>query len=154
MDFAGFYAAHKDSCLRAVVATGVDRAAAEEAVAEAFARAWSHWPTVGRLDAPRAWVVRVALNTHVSRWRKSRREVELGLAADVAVATNHEERDDLILAVQALPQRQRQVVALRVFLDLDTAQTADLLGIATGTVTAHFHRAMTTLRANYKETCP
>lgn len=46
-----------------------------------------------------------------------------------------------------LPQRQRQVVALRIFLDLDTAATADVLGIAEGTVTAHLHRAMTALRA-------
>lgn len=153
MDFTEFYAAHKDRCLRAVVASGVDRAAAEEAVAEAFARAWSRWPSVGRLDAPAAWVTRVALRTHISRWRKSRREVDLELAGELAMTTRPDERDDLILAVRALPERQRQVVALRVFLDLDTAQTAEVLGVATGTVTAHFHRAMTTLRANHKETC-
>jgi len=48
--------------------------------------------------------------------------------------------------VLRLPERQRQVVALRLFLDLDTAQTADVLGIAAGTVTAHLARAIAALR--------
>ena len=48
--------------------------------------------------------------------------------------------------VLQLPDRQRQVVALRMFLDLDTAQTAAVLGIAAGTVTTHLARAIATLR--------
>ena len=148
--FAEFYAVRKDPCLRALVAAGTDRAAAEEAVAEAFARAWAAWPTVSRHPAPSAWVVRTALNHHVSRWRRTRREVALtaDVAGDVPGATaRHPERDDLLRAVDRLPLRQRQVVALRIFLDLDTRQTADVLDLSPGTVTAHLHRAMTTLRA-------
>ena len=146
--FAEFYAARKDPCLRALVASGTDRAAAEEALAEAFARAWAAWPKVSRHPSPSAWVVRTALNHHVSRWRRTRREVALG--GDVPVGVHdpvHPERDDLRRAVAALPLRQRQVVALRFFLDLDTKQTADALDMSPGTVTAHLHRAMTTLRA-------
>jgi DNA-directed RNA polymerase specialized sigma24 family protein len=45
-----------------------------------------------------------------------------------------------------LPARQRQVVALRLFLDLDTGRTAEVLGIAPGTVTAHLARAIAALR--------
>ena len=51
-------------------------------------------------------------------------------------------------ALARLPARQRQVVALRLFLDLNTRQTADVLGIAPGTVTAHLARAIDTLRAD------
>ena len=147
--FTDFYESTKDGCLRAVVATGADRAAAEDAVSEAYARAWAGWPKVSRHPAPAAWVVRVALNHHVSRWRRSRRETALldthaqSISHDPAPA----EWDDLLQAVRSLPGRQREVVALRVFLDLDTAHTADVLGIAPGTVTAHLHRAMTALRA-------
>jgi RNA polymerase sigma-70 factor (ECF subfamily) len=145
--FAKFYASRKDACLRAVVASGTDRGAAEEAVAEAFARAWAAWPKVSRHPSPSAWVVRVALNHHVSRWRRTRREV--ALIADVGThpVTDSPERDDLLRAVAALPDRQRQVVALRIFLDLDTRQTAETLGLSPGTVTAHLHRALTALRA-------
>jgi len=45
-----------------------------------------------------------------------------------------------------LPARQRQVVALRLFLDLDTGRTAEVLGIAPGTVQAHLGRAIAALR--------
>jgi RNA polymerase sigma factor (sigma-70 family) len=148
--FAEFYAARKDACLRALVAGGTDRAAAEEAVAEAFSRAWASWPKVSRHPSPSAWVIRTAMNHHVSRWRRTRREVALTpeVVADVAgSAVDPGGRDDLIRAVAALPERQRQVVALRVFLDLDTQQTAAALELAPGTVTAHLHRALSSLRA-------
>jgi RNA polymerase sigma factor (sigma-70 family) len=148
--FAEFYAARRDPCLRALVASGTDRASAEEAVAEAFARAWASWPKVSRHPAPSAWVVRTALNHHVSRWRRTRREVALTVDAAAGAAerdADHVERADLLQAVAALPERQRQVVALRVFLDLDTKQTAEALDLSPGTVTAHLHRAMTALRA-------
>lgn len=51
-------------------------------------------------------------------------------------------------ALLRLPARQRQVVALRLFLDLDTAGTAQVLGIAPGTVQAHLGRAMAALRGD------
>jgi RNA polymerase sigma factor (sigma-70 family) len=157
--FTDFYESSKDACLRAVVASGTDRATAEDAVAEAYARAWAAWPKVSRHPAPAAWVVRVALNHHVSRWRRRRREVALLETHEWTLRLDHAEGDqydDLIRAVAALPERQRQVVALRFFLDLDTAQTSHALGVAPGTVTAHLHRAMTTLRSvapTVMETC-
>ena len=49
-------------------------------------------------------------------------------------------------ALMRLPARQRQVVALRLVLDLDTGRTAEVLGIAPGTVMAHLGRAMAALR--------
>ena len=51
-------------------------------------------------------------------------------------------------ALMRLPDRQRQVVALRLFLDLDTGRTAAALGIAPGTVQAHLGRAIAALRAD------
>jgi DNA-directed RNA polymerase specialized sigma24 family protein len=49
-------------------------------------------------------------------------------------------------ALRRLPARQREVISLRVFLDLDIETTARQLGIAPGTVRAHLSRAMTALR--------
>ncbi|MCT9931672.1 hypothetical protein N5079_15770 [Planotetraspora sp. A-T 1434] len=54
----------------------------------------------------------------------------------------------LLAALRRLPPRQREVVALRVFLDLDTETAARTLGIAPGTVTAHLSRAVATLRGD------
>jgi RNA polymerase sigma-70 factor (sigma-E family) len=151
MEFAAFYRDAKDDCLRAVVATTGDRHLAEDLVAEAFARAWASWRKVARHPAPQAWVVRTALNTNVSWWRRRRREVAWdgqdrpggdGTASDTLVPDTA-----VMAALRQLPLRQRQVVALRVFLDLDTATTAVSLGIATGTVTSHLARATGALRA-------
>ena len=52
-------------------------------------------------------------------------------------------------ALLGLPERQRQVIALRVFLDLDTAATGRALGIAPGTVSAHLARAIAALREQF-----
>lgn len=52
----------------------------------------------------------------------------------------------IMAALMRLPARQRQVVALRLILDLDTGRTAEVLGIAPGTVMAHLGRAMAALR--------
>jgi RNA polymerase sigma-70 factor (ECF subfamily) len=131
-----------------VVAGGADRRVAEDLVAEAFARAWSCWSKLREHPAPTAWVVRTALNAGVSRWRKHRRERPLSDdEVVVAAATRPNELDDALLgALRRLPLRQREVVVLRVFLDLDTAVTAEALGLAPGTVTAHLSRAISTLR--------
>jgi RNA polymerase sigma-70 factor (ECF subfamily) len=47
-----------------------------------------------------------------------------------------------------LPARQRQVVALRLLLDLDTARTAEMLGISPNTVRAHMAQALAALRTS------
>jgi RNA polymerase sigma factor (sigma-70 family) len=157
MDFAEFYACAAPGCFRAVLASTGDAQAAEDMVAEAFARAWASWRTVGSHPAPEAWVVRTALNARVSWWRRHHREVALGPAEVMIAAADRGEagRDtlgqvggELRAALLRLPLRQRQVVALRVFLDLDTARTAQVLGIAPGTVTAHLARAVAALREN------
>lgn len=69
-----------------------------------------------------------------------------------AAAPAHPDGLDAVLAaaVRRLPARQREVIALRVFLDLDTETTANVLGIATGTVTAHLSRAVTALRRDLR----
>src|SRR5690349_18121423 len=76
-DFAEFYAGSRDDCLRTVVAAVGDVDKAQDLVAEAFARAWASWRTVSCHPAPRAWVVRTALNLSVSSWRRHRRELPL-----------------------------------------------------------------------------
>jgi DNA-directed RNA polymerase specialized sigma24 family protein len=153
-DFTEFYRETKDECLLTVLISVGDRDAAQDLVAEAFARAWASWHTVSRHPAPVAWVVRTALNASISRWRRRHREVpvaDLALVADrpVAGGAGGSNVDPPIMAaLLRLPARQRQVVALRLFLDLDTARTAQVLGIAPGTVQAHLGRALATLRGD------
>jgi DNA-directed RNA polymerase specialized sigma24 family protein len=74
-EFVSFYESAKDDCYRTILAVTGDVGTAEDAIAEAFARAWASWRRVSRHPAPRAWVVRTALNANVSAWRRRRREV-------------------------------------------------------------------------------
>ena len=78
LDFAEFYEASWGPCLKAVLASQANPEIAEDQLAEAFARAWASWWALRRHPAPRAWVVRTALNVGVSWWRRQRREVALG----------------------------------------------------------------------------
>jgi RNA polymerase sigma-70 factor (ECF subfamily) len=107
-DFASFYEAARDDCLRTVYASVGDLDTAQDMVAEAFVRAWASWRKVSRHPAPRAWVVRTALNAGVSSWRKRRRDQPLlgedRVAADadgLAVPMGRE----LLAALQRLPER-------------------------------------------------
>jgi RNA polymerase sigma-70 factor (sigma-E family) len=145
--FVAFYEASRDPCLRAVCALVGDRRLAEDLVAEGFARAWASWPKVRQHPAPRAWVLRTALNLRVSWWRRRRRELPLLGADCVSPPASAEGIDPGILAaLNRLSARQRQVIVLRVLLDLDTHSTAQVLGIAPGTVTAHLSRAADALQ--------
>lgn len=152
-EFAEFYGATKDDCLRIVLVTVGDRQLAEDLVAEAFARAWLSWRRVRTHPAPRAWVLRTALNTHVSWWRRRRREVPVDVLAEGQGPPDMPEPPfsgldaRLVAAIRELPPRQREVIALRVFLDLDTTATAAALGVAPSTVATHLNRALGALRA-------
>jgi RNA polymerase sigma-70 factor (sigma-E family) len=148
VEFSEFYATAKDDCLRIVLISVGDRQLAEDLVAEAFTRAWMSWRKVRDHPAPRAWVVRTALNTHVSWWRRRRREVPLVESESSATWQPAGIDDALVSAIRALPMRQREVIVLRVFFDLDTEATAALLGISPGTVGVHLHRALGTLRTH------
>src|SRR6266567_1410771 len=114
-EFAEFYAAAWDDCLRIVMISVGDR----------------------------------ALSEHVSWWRRHRREVALG-SHDATATTSQDPGLDssLVAALRRLPVRQRQVIALRLLLDLDTATTAEMLGMSGSTVTTHLHRACVALRCD------
>jgi len=149
-EFAEFFQASWEPCLRAVVTVVGSPPRAEDQVAEAFARAWASWRKVSRHPAPQAWVVRTALNTGASWWRRSGRELPLAdhdLTAPAGPCPGAGGLDSTLLtALWSLPTRQREVIALRIFLDLDTGTIASQLGIEAGTVRMHLSRAVAALR--------
>lgn len=144
-EFEIFYRRAKDPCFRALLATVASADEADDLLAEAFTRALTKWDEVRTHPRPEAWVVRTALNLHRDRWRRSSRQ-RRRLASSDAVPFTTPLDHSLLDAVRALPDRQREVVALRVLLDLSAEQTADVLGIELGTVGTHLRRALATLR--------
>jgi RNA polymerase sigma factor (sigma-70 family) len=146
-EFAEFFESSWDACLRAVLAVVGSPQQAEDQVAEAFARAWRAWRKVSRHPARRAWVVRTALNTGTTWWRRHARELPLA-DYDAVVSGDQDSGLDaaVLVALRSLPPRQREVIALRVFLDMDTDEIAAQLGIAPATVRVHLARATAALR--------
>ncbi|GAA3529346.1 RNA polymerase sigma factor RpoE [Nonomuraea rosea] len=130
---------------------------AEDVVQEAFVKAFRHLPSFRR-DAPfRPWLLRIVANeTHNltrSRGRRSDLAVRLGGTAEVkapddpegaAVATDRRTR--LLAAVRELPERERQAVVCRYFLQLTEAETAQVLDWPVGTVKSSTHRGLARLR--------
>lgn len=146
-EFADFFQTSWEPCLRALVAVVGNPALAEDQAAEAFAKAWVSWPKLRRHPAPQAWVVRTALNTGASWWRRRHRELPLADHHLTAASDPDDGLDAVLLrAIWSLPRRQREVIALRIFLDVDTATIAMQLGIEAGTVRMHLSRGVTALR--------
>jgi RNA polymerase sigma factor (sigma-70 family) len=143
--FARFYTESKDAVYRALLLARRDPGRAEDAVQEAFARAYASWHEVRSHPNPVGWVARVALNESASVARVLRRERPD--PPDLPAPAAERPLDaGLIRLVWALPRRQRQVIALRILLELNTEESARALGISAGTVTAHLHRALGSLR--------
>jgi RNA polymerase sigma-70 factor (sigma-E family) len=146
-EFADFFRASWEPCLRAVLAVAGSPQQAEDQVAEAFAKAWASWRKVRRHPAPKAWVVRTALNAGASWWRRRSRELPLADHDVTAPGDLGDGLDDsLLTALRRLPPRQREVIALRIFLDLDNDTIAGQLGIEAGTVRMHLSRGVMALR--------
>jgi RNA polymerase sigma factor (sigma-70 family) len=51
----------------------------------------------------------------------------------------------MLTALRSLPTRQREVLALRFYLDLSEAEIAAALGISPGSVKTHAHRGLAAL---------
>src|SRR5262245_54531724 len=70
--FDEFYAATSRTVVAQVYAMTGDLTEAEDAVAEAYARAWQRWSRLHAYADPTAWVRTVAYRIAVSSWRRAR----------------------------------------------------------------------------------
>lgn len=150
--FEDFYETTKTPVFRAVLlARGGDRHAAEDAVAAAYERAFLRWDKLAQHPNLIAWVIRTAINHRISMWRRRRDEPEI--AAPPAHASDPLD-PSLVRLIRQLPKGQREVLALRVLLDLSTEQTAQALGVKQGTVKTQLHRALQELRTHLVNPSP
>ena len=152
VDRAAFVALYEQQARRVagvLVADGASASVAEEATAEAFARAWQRWSQVGGHDQPVAWVMRTALNEVRRRGRRAALERRLlgRRRLDPVEAAPHTPDDELWRAVRRLPTRSRQAVALRYVADLEEAEVARVMGVSRGSVATTLSRARRRLLA-------
>lgn len=121
---------------------------AEDAAAEALARALRNWERIGPLPYRDAWIMRVAANVAVDRARRQRPSPappDTGIpdGSDAAVL-----RITLGQALSSLSKRQREVISLRYLADLSEAEVARSLGISVNSVKTHTLRGVAAMRAH------
>ena len=118
---------------------------AEDLLQVALVEAARRWE---RLEQPEAYVRRVLYTRNISRWRRARvHEVPLSEHDAPGTQPDPDLRLTLEQALARLTLRQRTVLVLRYFEDLTEVQTADVLGIAPGTVKSTTREALSRLRA-------
>ncbi|MGZ8595760.1 MAG: RNA polymerase sigma factor [Actinomycetota bacterium] len=159
--FGALVARHQRAAFRVAWLIARDPGEAEDAVQEAFVKAWRAMPRF-RADAPfRPWILRIVSNEARNRARSARRRDALVLreaaaagAGDAApspeaAALSRDEAEALTRALDRLPERDRMVIAYRWLLDLSEAETAEILGVRLGTVKSRLSRALRRLREEF-----
>ena len=149
---------YEDLAYRGAYLVVRNAADAEDAAQEAFVKAYYALPQF-RIGEPfRPWILRIVTNEARNRLRARGRRDRLALRAfahrgpgdaapspDAAVLAA-EQREALLDAIDALPERERLVVVHRYLLDLSEAETARALGIRPGTVKSRLSRGLARLR--------
>jgi RNA polymerase sigma-70 factor, ECF subfamily len=126
-----------------------NRADAEEAVQEAFLRAWRFRASLGTGAAFKPWLYRVVVNTCNSklrqeiphRDRRSGQELLDSLASSDDPPARIAQSRDVVQALQDLPLPLRVVVVLRYYADLSEREIATAIGRRPGTVKSRLHEA-------------
>ncbi len=146
--FATFYELHYADIVRALSITLGDRSLGCEATDEAMVRAFDRWNDVATYNNPAGWVYRVGLNWGRSWHRRANRkmpwssdQMTLPETPDVALSS----------AIKGLDIKYRSVVVCRYLLDWSTAQTAEALDIAEGTVKSRLTVGLQRLRDELDE---
>ncbi|HXN78948.1 MAG TPA: RNA polymerase subunit sigma-70 [Candidatus Dormibacteraeota bacterium] len=141
---------------------------AEDAVQEAFTRAWTGRQTFRRSISLRAWLYRIATNVCLNAIeRRKRDQVEpefavgpcpddllMGMPSpDIGPEARYDSHESISLAfltvLQVLPPRQRAVLLLRDVLTLRATEVAGLLEMSVASVNSALQRARATLRGSY-----
>ncbi len=156
------YLAHWDRMVRLSVLLVHDQGAAEEIVQDAFVALHQKWHRLDDHDRAVAYLRQAVVNRSrsalrhrgvVHRYLARQATPEPVPGADDA-ALGSARRSRVLEGLRALPRRQREVLALRYYLDLSEAEIATTLGISRGAVKSHASRGSAALRAILEDLGP
>ena len=134
-----------------------DQGLSEEVVQDAFVRVHLARRKVREGDKILPYLRSAVLNGARSQLRRKavRERAHLRVVRNDPTPETAALADDdtrrIVAALRSLPDRQRECLALRYYLDLSEAQIASTLGIGAGSVKTHVHRAMATLATRLEE---
>jgi RNA polymerase sigma-70 factor (ECF subfamily) len=147
--FADVAAEQLDSVYRYLVYLTGDRAAAEDLAAETFEKAFKMWRRFDpRRGSPRTWLCRIARSVAIDWFRAEsrRKKREETYARDLGDQAEDAFGDGVSApieqALRELSPAEREVVALRVVLELDGPSAARVLGISQTACSTRLSRAL------------
>ncbi|MGB2568241.1 SigE family RNA polymerase sigma factor [Micromonospora citrea] len=145
--FDEFYRSSRQRMLGFVYVLTGNLAEAQDAVQEAYVRAWQRWSTVSGYDDPEAWVRVVASRIAVSRWRslRSRARAYLRHGVQESVPGPGTDTVDVVAALRRLPEEQRTALTLYYLLGMPVAEVARETEAPVGTVKARLSRGRVAL---------
>ena len=156
--FAAIAEEHLDAVYRYLLLMTRDRATAEDLTGETFEKAFRSWRRFDpRRAAPRTWLCQIARNAALDHFRaeERRRRRETRYAAGTpeteegALAVGLSPKLDAALG--ELSAAEREVVALRVLLELDGRTAARVLGISPTACSTRLSRALQKLEEKVRD---
>jgi RNA polymerase sigma-70 factor (sigma-E family) len=158
-DVDELYREHALALVRLALLLTGDKATAEDVVQDAFLGLYRGWSRLRDPDSAvgylRTAVVNGCRSVHRSRrrlWPHAQLEHDPPpVWSAEAAAIDSEERRAVLAAVARLPRRQREILALRFYLDLPDSEIAATLKITRGTVSSTVSRAVATLARQLQE---
>lgn len=147
-----FVRRHQDRIYRLAAVLVKSRADAADVTQEVFLRALTGLKRFGFRSQPFTWLYATTKNVsrEYNRQDKGVTVVPVESADPRPSAAETMDSDQAVRTVRemvsGLPERQRDVVLLRIFEELSVEQTARVLGCRPGTVKAQLHKAMKGLR--------
>jgi RNA polymerase sigma-70 factor (sigma-E family) len=147
---------HHTELVRMAALLGADQDA-EDVVAEAFCELYRRWPRLRDPQAAPAYLRSVVCNLTRMRLRHLqvvRRHTEPAppvVGSPEQQVVLREDQREVVLALRGLPDRQRQALVLRYWLDLKEADVAAAMEISCGAVKTHTSRGMAALTRRLTE---
>jgi len=150
------YTQHYRSLVRLAAFLVHDTAAAEELVQDSFVAVHAAWHRLQDTDHALSYLRQsvVARSRSLLRHRavvdNIAPKLTPGWPVTEQAAVIQPHRPALLTALQTLPARQREVLVLRYYADMSEAEIASAMGISKGAVRSHTARAMSSLRAELR----
>jgi RNA polymerase sigma factor (sigma-70 family) len=147
--FETFFEAEHRRLYRSLILITGDRQEADDVAQEAMIRVLERWDRVARMDEPRAYLYRTALNLNRNRHRwvaRRRRHAIYDREATPDMSEAAAERVDVRRALDGLTTEQRIAVVLVDFLGFDAKGAGRVLGIDADATRARVHRGRAALR--------
>ena len=151
-DFSAYVGARWGALVRSAIVLGCTLDEAHDLAQTTLVRCYTAWGKVQRADNPDAYVYRMLLNCHRDsrrrRWWGERPSADLPDRAVADETTQVDTTDAVHRALGDLSRVNREVVVLRYYANLTEQETAQVLGIAPGTVKSRLSRALAKLGTN------